>query len=196
MTFAIDAAGMFARESAEPRAALWSYGLGVTGVWLGRLAPDDIAALRGLAAGSAAGRTAIGAAELAWLDGIVALARGDASALRTQRASLERSDAGTARDLARALRAFELALAGSTAVAADSLASLELELADRGWIYQWAGDHPFANAVHRIAASRWLAARGDSAAAARLSRWHEAVLPGQLYPVHEVNRLLADAALR
>jgi hypothetical protein len=81
-------------------------------------------------------------------------------------------------------------------VAADSLAFLELEMAGGGWIYRWAGDHPFANAVHRTAASRWLLARGDSAAAARLQRWHQAVLPGRLYPVAEVNRLIADATLR
>jgi hypothetical protein len=193
---AVGAAAAFARESTEPRAALWSYGLGVTGTWLGALAPDDIRALRDLAARSAAARTASGIAELAWLDGIVAVARRDSPALAAYRDTLERGDAGAAPELARALRAFELALDGAPSAAADSLETLELEMAGAAWIFRWAGDHPFATAIHRVAASRWLVARGDSAAAARLGRWHEAVLPGRLYPVHEVNQLIADAALR
>jgi TolB-like protein/tetratricopeptide (TPR) repeat protein len=193
---AVAAAAAFARESAEPRAALWGYGLCVIGAWLGELSPDEIGPLRELAARSAAARPASGAAELAWLDGIVAVARRDSPALAAQRTTLERSDAGAASELARALRAFELALDGSPNVAADTLASLEMEMARGGWIFRWAGDHPFANAIHRTAAGRWLLARGDSAAAARLQRWHEAVLPGRLYPVQEVNRLIADAVLR
>ena len=50
---AVTAAAAFARESAEPRAAAWSYGLGAVGVWLGVLAPDEIVSLRELAARSA-----------------------------------------------------------------------------------------------------------------------------------------------
>ena len=193
---AVVAARRFARESAERRAALWSYGLGAVGVWLGHLSPDEIVSLRGLAARSPAARSAPGAAELAWIDGLVAVAWRDPSALAEHREALERSEAGAAPDLARALRAFEIALAGSEGAAADSLARLEWEMAARGWVYRWAGDHPFANAVHRIAAGGWLEARGDSSEAARLSRWREATLPGRLYPVQEVNRLIGDAARR
>jgi hypothetical protein len=175
---------------------LWSYGLGAVGSWLGTTAPDDLAALRELAARSDAVRSAAGAAELAWIDGIVAVTRRDRRALAEHRQALERSDAGAARELVRALRAFEAALGGLEGEAADSLARLEWEMAAGGWINRWAGDHPFANAVHRTAASRWLEARGDSAEATRLRRWHEATLPGRLYPVQEVNQLIWDTARR
>jgi hypothetical protein len=149
-----------------------------------------------LAARSDAVRSAAGAAELAWIDGIVAVTRRDRRALAEHRQALERSEAGAARELVRALRAFEAALGGLEGEAADSLARLEWEMAAGGWISRWAGDHPFANAVHRTAASRWLEARGDSAEATRLRRWHEATLPGRLYPVQEVNQLIWDAARR
>jgi hypothetical protein len=187
-------AAAFPRESTEPRAALWSYGLAATGHWLGGLSADEVAPLRALAVRSPASRTEVGRAELEWIDGIVAVAGRDRSTLAARRAALEQSRAGASGELARSLRAFESALAGSEDLAADSLAALELEMPRRGWIFDWGNDHPFLNPVNRVAASRRLMARGDSAGAVRLMRWREAVLPGQLYPASEASWAIADAA--
>ena len=114
--------------------------------------------------------------ELAWLDGLLAVARNDVDALAAARRSLAGTDSVTAPFLDRSLGAFALAIAGRQSAAADSLAALERERAELGWSRRRSDSHPFLTAVNRLAAARWLVERGDAASAERLLTWHQAVL--------------------
>jgi hypothetical protein len=54
--------------------------------------------------------------------------------------------------------------------------------------------HPYLTGVNRLTASRWLAAEGDAAGAARLLTWHEAIGdPASPQALH-ANALLAPFA--
>ena len=64
------------------------FGETAAGVTLGGLPAEAVGPLRDVAARSAVARTQSGRAELAWLDGLVAAARGDAATLAAHRATL------------------------------------------------------------------------------------------------------------
>jgi hypothetical protein len=113
---------------------------------------------------------------VAWLDGLVAGARGDTSALTAARESVTVADSVTGPFLARSLSALALAAAGHRARAADSLVALEHQRAEFGWSRYRSDAHPFLTGVNRLAAARWLVERGDVATAERLLTWHQAVL--------------------
>jgi hypothetical protein len=191
------AARRYAGATPHPGGALWAFGLTSVGAWLGALTPDSAVALREDALASDRGRSPEGRAEVAWLDGIVACARRDTSALRAQRLLLERSGAPGVAALSRSLVAMENALAGRTVAAGRALAQLEWENADRGWHFAHGAIHPFFTAVNRLAAGRWLLAAGDTAEVMRLLLLlHQTSLPQPLHPLPAVNMVLAGYTFR
>jgi predicted Ser/Thr protein kinase/TolB-like protein len=192
---AMSAAERYVRAGTHPRAALWVYGLAATGVWLGTVPAPRAAALRQLALRSPTAGTVNGAAEIAWLDGLVARADGDTTGLRDAVAELRRNSARSAPVLAESLEGLAAELAGDREGAARRLAALEWDNADRGWHLGFGQAHPYVNSVNRLAAGRWLLEAGDTAEAARVLLWHRAVLPGALHPLPAVNTALGNLAL-
>jgi hypothetical protein len=192
---AMSAAEHYARTGTHPRAALWVYGLAATGVWLGTVPAATAAALRRPALRSPTAQTPNGASEIAWLDGIVALAQADAARARDAVAELRRISARSAPALAESLEALVLGTAGDGEGAALRLAALEWAGADEGWHQRFGQSHPYVNSINRLAAGRWLLASGDTAEAARLFIWHRAVLPPVLHPLPAVNTILGNLAL-
>jgi TolB-like protein len=67
----------YSRATLAPSGPLWAYGLAATGAWLGTISTDSALTLRSAATRSAAGKSAEGSAEIAWLDGVLACTRGD-----------------------------------------------------------------------------------------------------------------------
>jgi serine/threonine-protein kinase len=154
------------------------YGLAVLGVWLGALDPAEALSRRPSA------RAMIDAASearkpdfrvmLAWLDGVLAFARRDGIGLEKARNEGLRAGRARADTLDRSLSAFSRALAGDRAGAARALAALEWHCAGVAICVPYAATVP----VQRMAAASWLLESGDSAQAARLLVWHEAMQPG------------------
>ena len=169
----------FVARASDPRAALYRYRVAVIGAWLGAIAPDSAARRRTAAVADSARLAPATRAEIAWLDGLLAFARQDSSALSSARRALATTDSVTAPMLDRSLAAFGHALAGDRGRAADSLEALEWERVERGWSRHRSDSHPFLTAIDRLAAGRWLRERGDAARAARLLTWHEAVIVPQ-----------------
>ena len=160
----------------DPIWPLYRYRLAVVAAWLGAVDPDVATAQRAAVVQVIGQLRPENRSELAWLDGLLGVARNDAHALAAARRSLTGSDTATAKFLDRSLTAFAAALAGRRSQAADSLVAIERERAEFGWS-RWRSDsHPFLTAMNRLAAARWLVERGDAAAAERLLTWHQAVL--------------------
>jgi len=173
------------------------------GEWLGILGPDAGAEWRAALDRQSEHLSRLQRAELAWLDGIRAAARSDTAALAAARRRLVPSSGGTAgtdgesavvdsvliSTLERSLGAFDLALGGRRAEAADSLLALEGIRAESYLFRNYGDHHPYLTAVNRLAAADWLTGSGRPAEAARLLRWHEAVQ----FPAHLAAR--ADASL-
>ena len=160
----------------EPIWPLYRYRLAVVGAWLGTLDASVATAQRAAVAAVRDQLQPGSHGELAWLDGLLAVASNDVDALAAARRSLAGTDSVTAPFLDRSLGAFALAIAGRRSEAADSLAALERERAELGWSRRRSDSHPFLTAVNRLAAARWLVERGDAASAERLLTWHQAVL--------------------
>jgi tRNA A-37 threonylcarbamoyl transferase component Bud32 len=160
----------------DPIWPLYRYRLAVAAAWLGALDPSVATAQRAAVAEVREQLQPGSRAELAWLDGLLAVARNDVDALAAARRSLAGTDSVTAPFLDRSLGAFALALAGRRSQAADSLTALEHERAELGWSRRRSDSHPFLTAVNRLAAARWLVERGDAVSAERLLTWHQAVL--------------------
>ena len=135
------------------------------------MSQSEAAARRG-AAVAAAGDDPARLGELAWLDGIAAATAHDRKALASAREALRRSGDAHTEVLDRALGAFDADLRGATREAGSELARLEWEEAAR--LAPDFDAHPWAIAVHRLAAARWLASSGDPEQAARLLRWVDA----------------------
>jgi hypothetical protein len=158
-------------SSSDPELLLVNYRLAVAGVLVDAIDPEEAirwgdAARSAIAAGSPDG------ADLAWLDGELAAHRGDRSALAAARRALGEAGPDAAL-LNQSLAASELALMGDVRRAGQTLAALEWRLAERP-IFNSARE-TWLMAFDRLAASRWLLAVGDTAQAARLLTWHEAV---------------------
>ena len=192
---AIEWAERYARTARHPNGPLWAYGLAVTGVWLGLADDGATVSLRSHAVRSTAGRSPAGAAELAWLDGLLSHARRDSAGLARTLQALRDASITSARALTTSIEAFATELAGNRDDAARSLAALEWANADSAWHYRHGPAHPFVNSVNRLAAGRWLLASGDTAQASRLLMWHEADFPGTLHPLQAVNVALGGLAL-
>jgi hypothetical protein len=191
---AFASARQYARATANPRGALWAFGLATTGAWLGAVPPDSAALLRDAAQRSDSGRGPAGAAEIAWLDGILACARGDRNALASSRRTLATNSEPSARMLDRSLAAFDTAMSGRQTDAGRSLAALEWENANASWAFRNGGAHPFIAAVDRFAAGRWLLSAGDTAEAIRLLRLQESDLPADLHPMPSANLIVGTLA--
>jgi serine/threonine-protein kinase len=192
---AFASARQYARSTTHERGALWAFGLAVTGAWLGRIHPDSAATLRPLARRSPAGRTNDGDAEIAWLDGVLACTTGDIADLEHHRLALQRNSAPAAAGLARSLDALAHAVRGNASRAAIDLARLERDHADRNWAFAHGRQHPFASAVNRLAAGRWLLTDGDTATAAALLLLHETDLPNTLHPLAPAQMILSSVSL-
>ena len=152
------------RTGVDSSAALRSYGMAVVGAWLGAIEGGEAENYRAKATSRLS--TSSDRAELAWLDGLAAVTRRDRRGLAEARTRLEASGDPSAKALDRSLAGFDQGLAGKTSDAGASLAALEWEQA-----VLWAPafiEHPFALAVDRIAAARWLADNKDFDQAARL----------------------------
>jgi serine/threonine-protein kinase len=163
------------QEVSEDEFSLDGYRLAVIGAWLGVIDADQALPWRSRASAVGARQANGRRAELAWLEGLEAVARHDRSSLAAARAMLQRSDTVTAALLDRSLAAFELELSGARGPAARALAALEWQrpdLHDNGY-----RGHPSLIGVNRLAAARWLEAEGDTAQAARLLTWEEAFYP-------------------
>jgi tetratricopeptide (TPR) repeat protein len=166
-------------QGPPPVTALSEYGIAAFGEWLGAL--DSTAAnqrrppARLLLSGSQdSTQRAQMLVALAWFDGMVAFARRDRAGLEQARRDGLASGHSQSKWLDRSLRAFGRALDGDRAVAGRELARLEWACAD-----QWDCGTVYPNiAVQRLAAASWLLEAGDSAQAARLLVWHEAMQPG------------------
>ena len=180
-TDALATLDQFVGTTSDPMWPLYRYRLAVVGTWLGTVDPGLAAAQRAPVAKVRDELQPGSRAELAWLDGLLAVARNDAPALAAARRSLSGTDSVTAPFLERSLAAFTLALAGRRSQAADSLMALEHQRAEFGWSRRRSDSHPFLTAVNRLAAARWLLERGDAASADRLLTWHQAVL----FPMRE-----------
>jgi len=149
----------------EPGAPLRAYGLAVVGAWVGAVDPREAQPRRAPAV-AAADTNGADRAEVAWLDGLLAVSRRDRHGVAEARAELGRTGDPGAKALDRSLEALDAGLAGKTDAAATALAALEWQEAAVS-----APDflaHPYTIAVDRLAAARWLAASGDTEQAARL----------------------------
>jgi len=167
--------------TSDPIWTLYRYRLAAVAVWLGAVDPEVAAAPRSRVERVRNELPPQSRAELAWLDGLLAVARNDSRALAAARRALDGTDSVTAKLLDRSLAAYALALAGRHSQAADSLVAVEHERAEFGWSRRRSDSHPFLTAVNRLSAARWLAQRGDAASADRLLTWHQAVL----FPMRE-----------
>ena len=177
-----------ARGNAGPTTGLHGYRLAAVGVWLGAVEPSVAAAWRGRAADAFDRMRPEHRAELAWVDGLLAVARRDPAGLARARAALKQTGAPDLRRLDSSLTAFSRDLAGDRRGALELLVALER---DRQYM---SNIHPYLTGVNRLTASRWLAAEGDAAGAARLLTWHEAIGdPASPQALH-ANALLAPFA--
>ncbi|MGD8727340.1 MAG: hypothetical protein PVH40_06825, partial [Gemmatimonadales bacterium] len=178
----------------DSTAALVGYGLGVLGVALGSVHPDAVASLRARVAGDGLS-TAEEHGGVAWLDGIVAYASGNRTALAAAREALSQSGTPFVGMLDGSLAAFDTALAGDHEAAGRALAELTWENAERYRHNAYGSHHPFFDAITRLAASDWLREAGDLEQALRLLSWHDAVfwqLQGLLAFANRVAAPVAD----
>ncbi|MEX2153864.1 MAG: serine/threonine-protein kinase [Gemmatimonadaceae bacterium] len=153
---------------------LIAYRLAVIGAWVGAVRADAAVHRRDVAAAavSRVGTNAMLRAELAWLDGMLAVARRDRAKLVAARERLRRADTVSTALLDRTLGAFEAELAGDRELAAATLAATNWRNPDL--LVPGYNEHPYVIAVSRLAAGRWLAAQGANEEALRLLRWFEA----------------------
>lgn len=156
------------------------YRLAAVGAWLGAVDPETAERWKTRATGVSPRQPTRWRAELGWLNGLLAVARGDRFSLSAARAALRRLDGPTVRLLDRSLASFELEMTGARERAVRQLVALEWERPDLS--IGGYDDHPWLLGVDRLAAARWLLAEGDTIQAARLLTWTDAVAvsPGYL----------------
>src|SRR5687768_14317026 len=176
-----------ARDIATSESGLVAYRLAAIGRWLGAVGPSVVSARRVRARGATDLLRPRHRAEMAWLDGLVALTERDTAALAGARAELRQTGAPEMELLDSSLAAFAHDLGGDRPRALAQLLALEN---DR---YRVDNVHPFLAGAHRMTASRWLAMSGDTLGAARLLTWHEAIGLRPAQPMH-ANALLAPFA--
>ena len=187
--------GSGSARNPAPDAALLTYGFAVVAARMGEIPVDAALARRARAARSEVASDADGRAELAWLDGILAHARGSAGDLAAARDSLRGAASEFGDVLDRSLAAFARDLEGEGEAAGADLAALERESAEVQRHHRSGRRHPFLNSVNRLAGSRMLLAAGDTVTARRLLTWSEAVLWNAQRFLDPVNRVLHGQAL-
>jgi len=154
--------------------ALDAYRLAVIGAWHGAVSPSEAERQREAPALAAvhSNAGAAFAAELAWLDGILAAARRDRESVAAARVRLRRADTLTTPILDRSLAALEAELTGARRQAARELATLNWEQPDV--LAPGYAAHPYVIAFCRLAAAKWLREEGDDAGATRAAMWFDA----------------------
>jgi len=166
-------------EAADSAGPLRAYRIAVLGAWLGALPPDRAARRREPALESVGRLGNDQRAEVAWLDGLLAVSRGDRRALAAARVAVHSSGDSNTAILDRSLAAYDQFLAGSMRQAGRALAALEWEQAE-----DWSSQrfrYPAVMPVNRLAAAEWLLAAGDTVQAARLLTWVDADFGGSSY---------------
>ena len=158
---------------------LYAYQTAVLAAWVGAMPTTEALRRRPAVAPLALARGPGWVAEMAWLDGILAVANGDINALVAARATLKASGGKWTAHLDRSLGAFEMALRGDRRSAASAMTALELELGDRYLFFTWnrATPHHLLRGVDRLAAAEWLLDQGDGVQALPLLTWHQ-TFPG------------------
>jgi tRNA A-37 threonylcarbamoyl transferase component Bud32/tetratricopeptide (TPR) repeat protein/TolB-like protein len=168
----------YARGAPERASAVQTYALATLGAWLGVL-PTTAAAERRAEAVRHVSAVAPGPdaeahrAELAWADGLLAVAKRDGAALDVARATLRHTSAVRTAFLERSLAAVALTLRGPPRAAAESLAAID----DRARSDELGAPSrdPLAVSVNHLAGASALLAVGDTDRAMRTLVWHEAI---------------------
>ena len=161
------------RGPTDTLALLTAYRTAVLGAWVGALPVDDAERRRPAMAPLIEACGPGFRAELAWLDGVLAVAGHDLNGLTAARVALKRSGGAWTSYLDRSLGAFQLALEGDRRSAASAMAALEWELADgTPHFVSRATPHALLRGVDRLAAAEWLQEAGRGAEALPLLRWH------------------------
>jgi serine/threonine protein kinase/tetratricopeptide (TPR) repeat protein len=152
-------------------ALLSRYRLATIGAWVGALPVADAVTRRDDARRVVPGLGSSARAELALVDGILAVTQRDRRALADARRAAQASGDSITGDLDQALAAFDRFLAGETRQAGKALAAIEWRRAEDYYPYDFSR---VLMPVSRLAASEWLLASGDTATSARLLTWIEA----------------------
>ena len=156
-------------------AILDAYRTAVLAAWVGAMPPAEALRRRPAVAPLVLALGPGFVADMAWLDGILAVAGNNLQGLVAARTALKASGGKWTAYLDRSLGAFESALRGDRRSAATAMATLEWELAERNPYF--AGDaatpHALLRGVDRLAAAEWLQDQGDGAQALRLLQWHQ-----------------------
>jgi hypothetical protein len=173
---ALVAADAWAASDDDATAPLLPFRLAVVGAWLDVVDPAEAERRRPAAARAAVRLGSESQVELAWLDGVLAAARGDRGALTAARHQLAATEGGTDEAARESLAILELALSDSIA-AGRRLAAADRRATERA--YRNTGGLTFLLPLHRLAAARWRGAR-DPTDAARLLGWLD--LPYLLHP--------------
>ena len=163
------------RGPTDAREMLNAYRTAVLAAWVGAMPPAEALRRRPALAPLIMERGGGFPAEMAWLDGILAVAGNDLNGLVAARTALKASGGKWTANLDRSLGAFESALRGDRRSAATAMATLEWELAEGDPYFAGSADTPHAllRGVDRLAAAEWLQDQGDGAQALRLLQWHQ-----------------------
>jgi serine/threonine protein kinase len=156
---------------ADSLAQLSRYQIAAVGAWLGALSAAEAASRREAARRVVAGLGSGERAELALIDGILAVSRRDRRALAEARRAAQASGDSISSVLDQTLAAFDQSLAGDTRQAGKALAALEWRQAEDYYPHNFS---QILTPLSRLAASEWLLTSGDTATSARLLTWVEA----------------------
>jgi hypothetical protein len=192
---ALVAARAYAGSASRPVDLLLPFRIAVAGAWSGELDPEAAWEDRP-PAGSPATADRELLAEIAWLDGVLALRTGNQHGLARARRALVTSGSRWSDVLARSFDTFETALSGDSAAAGRALATVVRQGADEELEFALGGAHPFAAGIQRLTAARWLLESGDTVTARSLLPWYESVTPGTVYGLGLANEVLAPPAIR
>jgi hypothetical protein len=162
------------RGPADTLSMLNAYRTAVLAAWVGAIPASEALRRRALVASLILGRGPGYVADMAWMDGILAVAGNDLNGLVAARIALKASGGKWTAYLDRSLGAFESALRGNRRAAASDMAALERELAEGNpFFVVRATPHPLLRGVDRLAAAGWLLDQGNGVQALPLLRWHQ-----------------------
>ncbi len=173
---ALAMADRYTAGTALAEADLFRYRLAVIGVWVGGVPPTETVRRRVTIAATVKDLPPDAAAELAWLDGVLAAARGDSAGIERERRKVRGLPDPMGGWLDRSLAGLALDLRGERAASLATLATVEGERIDVHPYDRSNFRQPYLTAVNRMVLSRGLAAMGDTAGALRQLRWTEAYL--------------------
>jgi len=164
------------RSPADTVDMLFAYQTAVLAAWVGAMPATEALRRRPAVAPLGLARGPGWVAEMAWLDGILAVTNNDMVGLIAARAALKVSGGKWTAYLDRSLSAFEMALRGDRRAAASTMVALERELAEGSpFFVVRATPHALLRGVDRLAAAEWLLDQGDGVQALPLLQWHRAL---------------------